>query len=409
MLCLLGEIDLMSRRDRFLRITPGPEKGAAMFDPLVAKPQTKATPSSTSKLGPRRSTLLARPFDSSEVEQAPMLQRSIGNEATLRLLAQQATTLTGNELGGDHQQDAGPESKTAREAPRGVSWDFSRIPIFPPDRNEQNSAQIPLSVPSRPGSVQHKLAGGEVGDPRKYGAKSGETIQDKPLAETEAMIGRMEYPANFVGALQPGDMRAVPHDFAGTLQPGITRSKAFHATISVVTPGTKTGDCGANQYKVKWGIPASETSSTGWIVQRVNETFQATDCAGNAVTPKPVDDPAGYPFWEAWEFTAGQKVWVGPAAGGAPHSGDTFGSEDYGPGTKGKATITGEVKAIVGFTLPPGMTVRNASPAWALPYTKTEPPQFASTLGGASHTLTAEWDCCPRGTVTKATTVTTNP
>jgi hypothetical protein len=55
------------------------------------------------------------------------------------------------------------------------------------------------------------------------------------------------------------------------------------------------------------------------------------------------------------------------------------------------------------------MTVRNASPAWALPYTKTEPAQFASVLTGAAHTLTAEWDCCPNGTVTKATTVTTNP
>ncbi len=234
----------------------------------------------------------------------------------------------------------------------------------------------------------------------------GETLEPKPAGE---LIGRAEYPADFIGPLQPGDTRAVPHDFAGTPPAGVTRSSAFHPTITVVTAGRRTDNCGANEYKVRWGIPAAESTSAGWIVQKVTETFSATDCANNPVTPHPVDDPAGYPFWEAWEFTAGQHVWVGPASGGVPHSGDTFGSDDYGPGTKGTATITAEVKAIVGFTLPSGMTVRNASPAWALPYTRTEPPQFASTLSGAAHTLTARWNCCPSGTVTTPTTVTTNP
>jgi hypothetical protein len=222
-------------------------------------------------------------------------------------------------------------------------------------------------------------------------------------------VGEAEVPVDFVGPLKPGDTRAVPHDFAGPLQPGVARSSSFHPTITVVTPGTRTSDCGGYTYKVKWGIPASEATSSGWIIQKVNKTFEASDCNNRPVAPIPFDDPAGYPFWEAWEFTAGQNVWVGPAAGGSPHSGDTFGGTDYGPGTKGKKIITAEVKAIAGFTLPPGMTARNAAPAWALPYTRTEPPQFASTLGGAAHTLTAEWNCCPSGTVTKPTTVATNP
>ena len=238
----------------------------------------------------------------------------------------------------------------------------------------------------------------------------GETIG----AETREMegthpIGEAEYPVDFVGPLQPGDTRAVPHDFIGPLQPGVARSASFHPTITVVTPGRRTSDCGAYTYKVRWGIPASESRSTGWIVQKVSKQFEAQDCTGNPVTPVPFDDPANYPFWEAWEFTAGRNVWVGPSTGGSVHSGDTFAGSDYGPGTKGKKTVTGEVKAIVGFTLPAGMTVRNAAPAWALPYTRSEPAQFANTLQGASHTLTSEWDCCPNGTVTQATRVTTNP
>ncbi len=238
-------------------------------------------------------------------------------------------------------------------------------------------------------------------------ASEGEVIGSDELIQQFG--GEAEYPADFVGPLQAGDTRAVPHDSAGPLAPGVARSQAFHPTMTVVTAGRATDDCGGYTYKVKWGIPASEAASSGWIIQRVDKRFEAHDCTGSPVAPTAADDPSGYPFWEAWEFTAGQNVWVGLASTGAAHTGDTFGAPGYGSGTKGKKTITGEVKAIVGFVLPGGMTPRNAAPAWALPYTRAQPPQFGSTLGGAAHTLTAEWDCCPAGTVTKRTTVTTNP
>jgi hypothetical protein len=241
--------------------------------------------------------------------------------------------------------------------------------------------------------------------------REGETLGTAPEPEVEGSqrFGEAEVPIDFVGPLQPGDTRAVPHNFAGAIPAGATRSSSFHPTITVVDAGARTSDCGGYQYKVRWGIPASETASSGWIVQRVDKTFTATDCTGAKVNPTAFDDPAGYPFWEAWEFTAGQNVWVGHASGGSPHSGDSFGAGGYGPGTKGKKVITGEVKAIVGFVPPAGMTARNAAPAWALPYTRTEPPQFASTLGGAEHSLTAEWNCCPSGTVTQPTAVTAVP
>jgi hypothetical protein len=272
-------------------------------------------------------------------------------------------------------------------APR-FGHDFSRISVSPV-RGEH----------ARPGRVPPSSFGeGEDGDPEAQIEIEG---TDPP--------GEAEFPIDFVGPLQPGDTRAVPHDFVGPLQAGVTRSPSFHPTITVATPGTRRSDCGAYTYKVRWGIPASEARSAGWIIQKVNKTFEATDCNGRPVTPTSFDDPSGYPFWEAWEFTAGQNVWVGPASSGSAHSGDTFSGSDYGAGTKGKKTVTGEVKAIVGFTLPAGMTARNAAPAWALPYTRSEPAQFANTLPGAAHTLTAEWNCCPSGTVTRATAVTTNP
>jgi hypothetical protein len=273
--------------------------------------------------------------------------------------------------------------------PRPAAHDFGSMPVRP------------VAVPAAPTLAMAARAG----------RAEGETTEDDLRTDIEGSTPSVEgeVPADAMGPLRAGDTRAVPHTFAGTLPAGVVRSASFHPDISVVNAGARTSDCGGYSYKVRWGIPAAASTASGWIVQKVNKTFRATDSAGHAVTPQAFDDPAGYPFWEAWEFTSGQHVWVGPSAGGTAHSGDTFSGADYGPGTKGRKTVTGEVKAIVGFTPPAGMTVRNAAPAWALPYTRTQPALFGSTLAGAAHTLTAEWDCTPTGTVTQATTVATRP
>ena len=119
-------------------------------------------------------------------------------------------------------------------------------------------------------------------------------------------------------------------------------------------------------------------------------------------------DPSWWPLWEAWEFTNGD-VWVGSASRKVPHQADTFAMPDFGDCTKGTITIKGEVKAIIGFVLPKDMAPRNKPPAEDLPYTQQEPLAWAGAHYGAAHTLTADWDCCPKGVVTRATIVTTNP
>jgi hypothetical protein len=71
-----------------------------MFAPKVAKPQTKATIDPTHSLAHRRSTLMAQLHG--PIEQALTLQRTIGNQATLRLLAQRPRSVTANETGDVH-------------------------------------------------------------------------------------------------------------------------------------------------------------------------------------------------------------------------------------------------------------------------------------------------------------------
>jgi hypothetical protein len=70
-----------------------------MFAQSVAKAQASTATRSSGKLASQRSTPVARPF-AAAVEQAHMLQRSIGNQATLRLLSQRERDRTGKEAAG---------------------------------------------------------------------------------------------------------------------------------------------------------------------------------------------------------------------------------------------------------------------------------------------------------------------
>jgi len=141
-----------------------------MFAPKVVKAQTNALEGQTNKLAPQPSTLVARPFGGGAAEQAHILQRSIGNQPTLRLLSQRASSQTGKGVDDDSEQEAAPENMTARATARGVSWDFSKIPIFPPDRPNQPQALFSFTARPLPGPVQAKLVVGPVDDPLEHEA-----------------------------------------------------------------------------------------------------------------------------------------------------------------------------------------------------------------------------------------------
>src|SRR5262249_61331733 len=74
---------------------------------MVAKPQTKAAATPTNKLAPQRWTLAAHRF------------------------------------GGHGKQEAGPASLTARGATLDPSWNFGKIPVFPPSRTNRPHTILP--------------------------------------------------------------------------------------------------------------------------------------------------------------------------------------------------------------------------------------------------------------------------
>jgi hypothetical protein len=123
-----------------------------MFAPKAARSLTKAATNSTNKLAARHSALATRPFGGT-AEQA--LTGGIGNQSTLRLLAQRASRSTGNEAGSDHEQAIAPKNMTALDAPHGLSWNFGKIPIYPPGQTAQR--ETPFSATA---SVQKDPAQG---------------------------------------------------------------------------------------------------------------------------------------------------------------------------------------------------------------------------------------------------------
>jgi hypothetical protein len=118
------------------------KEDAAMFAPKIAKAKAAEIP--TGKLAPQRALLSARPFGGSAVEQEHFHQRTLGNEAMLQLLSQRGFSPTREGNSGNHEQDGTPENTVIREASRGAAWDFSKIPVFPPNR--ANRAQVRSSL-----------------------------------------------------------------------------------------------------------------------------------------------------------------------------------------------------------------------------------------------------------------------
>jgi hypothetical protein len=110
-----------------------------MFAPQVAKPQTKTAKTPLSKQTAQRSALVERRLGHDLVGQTLFL----GNQATLRLLAHQASRPVGSVADNDHEQELAPKNLIARAAPQGASW---------------------------LGGIQPKLAIGGVNDPLEHEA-----------------------------------------------------------------------------------------------------------------------------------------------------------------------------------------------------------------------------------------------
>jgi hypothetical protein len=150
-------------------------------------------------------------------------------------------------------------------------------------------------------------------------------------------------------------------------------------------------DCGGFEWVIQWVLD-NPSPAGGWVVQHVDFNFNVTDCKDVALDPKKTYGMSNISFWEAWEVHKNQKVTT--YAEGGDVNDDTFGAPPGGKDTKGNITINGLADFYEGLALPKSFTVTNKPPAWILPMT-TADPGLKGGSGAISHTLKAEWDCCP--------------
>jgi hypothetical protein len=143
-----------------------------VFASKTAKASTKAPDSPSCKLAPHPSMLMARPLGGGATEKARMLQRLIG-------------------------QEGAPENMTVRSP----AWDFSKIPVFAPDRANRPQVRSPLGPLPLPSVMQAKLAIGDVNDPLEDEA---DRIANQVMRMPD--IGAVGFPAATRGGL-PGVQR----------------------------------------------------------------------------------------------------------------------------------------------------------------------------------------------------------
>ncbi len=142
---------------------------------------------------------------------------------------------------------------------------------------------------------------------------------------------------------------------------------ATPATPPRLTKTTDSGptptDCGGAEWVVQWLLD-HPTAKGGWVVQKVETTFDVKDCAGKDLdivkrTAGRVD-PAWWPLWEAWEIHSKQKVTT--YAEGGDTADDTFGMPAMGDKSKGTITIKGTAEFYDGLTLPKDFVATNKPP-----------------------------------------------
>ena len=135
-----------------------------MFAPRIAKPRAKSTASSTNRLTRQPLTLVAH-----------------------RPLAQWTSKLIGNDLTGYNSRRADTASVAAREATPDISWDFSKIPVFPPDLASRHRLLSSLAAVPSPGAVQGKPEVEHATDPLEHEADKVADLVADAVAPSSAV------------------------------------------------------------------------------------------------------------------------------------------------------------------------------------------------------------------------------
>ena len=142
----------------------------------------------------------------------------------------------------------------------------------------------------------------------------------------------------------------------------------------------------------QWDVNFSTTLREGWLIQRIENTWNATNCAGVNVTP-------GFTarYWEAWWVDANGRVWIPtstatPPGTAAPATADDLWRNPAIANSTGNWSQAGTLYTTL--TLPAGFAARGVPEAMDLP--ATVGPVRSDDLGLPENyrRVAGRWDCC---------------
>ena len=93
------------------------------------------------------------------------LTKAAGNRVAPQILGKQSTALFENGYHGKNGEGPDPASLSSRGAMHNVSWDFSKLPLRPPERASQFQQSYSLATTPVPRAPQTDIVVGQVDDP----------------------------------------------------------------------------------------------------------------------------------------------------------------------------------------------------------------------------------------------------
>jgi hypothetical protein len=135
----------------------------------------------------------------------------------------------------------------------------------------------------------------------------------------------------------------------------------------------------------KWWVQWNPSGKSGWIVQKVTNTYSGTDGSGTAITNASVGATPSY--WEAWAVDATGKVTASPSL---QVNRDQFERPNLGAGSKGQWSMQGDVFWTTSDPATSGMSPGGVGNAGVLLSSTSAPGNLSSQL--LTRTANGQWD-----------------
>jgi hypothetical protein len=153
---------------------------------------------------------------------------------------------------------------------------------------------------------------------------------------------------------------------------------------SITVSGPTYTDCSSPQPRFRWDVRFRTSLRDGWIIQRIDNTWNGTHCGGGAMG---VGTTARY--WEAWQVDRNGTV---TPTGGSGENDQWI--RRFPGGTRGTWSMTGRLYTVLSLPAAAGFGAGNVPDAGILQSTTTAPSSDRLGLVEGFRRIGGRWDCC---------------